>query len=202
MSPIHCFIADSTHYFHSFHFVNFFLHFFSIGKWYVSCSMNCVWLIIFFKTYLHWLSPTIFNSSSSQNTSVNSFNLQPTTPQNIIKGFEAAGIRPLTPNIFTDADFAPSKVSDIPPCPQQFASEADSESAAFVEVRQMASHSKGLLVLRILKGFRRLSQRKKQKKGGRKERRCLQRPPWRCTASECLQILQKLNFRKGFCFLI
>ncbi|CAB4067168.1 unnamed protein product [Lepeophtheirus salmonis] len=89
------------------------------------------------------------------------------TPQNIIIGFEAAGICPLNPNIFIDA-FAPFEVSDRPLCPQQSACEAGLESAAFVELTDASTSDgvtfKGPVSPRDFKGFPMAKPRKEMKK--------------------------------------
>ncbi|XP_040573751.1 uncharacterized protein [Lepeophtheirus salmonis] len=84
-------------------------------------------------------SATIYDMASLMGSAF----ISAATPRNIIRGFEAAGICPLNPNIFTDVDFALSEVSDRPICPQQSASETNSERAAFVELTD-ASTSDGV----------------------------------------------------------
>lgn len=44
--------------------------------------------------------------------SVELANLKSVTPENIIDGFKSTGIYPFNKNIFTDADFLPSSVTD------------------------------------------------------------------------------------------
>ncbi|CAB4059850.1 unnamed protein product [Lepeophtheirus salmonis] len=78
--------------------------------------------------------------------------LSAATPQNIIRGFKTGGNCPLKPNIFIDANFDPSKVTD-----QQSVSEYGSESAVFVELTDTSASdsatSKGVVSPRDFKGF-------------------------------------------------